>query len=343
MSHSIALIQPASDKAPLLDVRNIRTCFSGQYSKTTVIEDVSFQLHEGQVVALVGESGSGKSITAFSIMGLLSASGRIEAGQILFDGKDLTAMSAAQLRQIQGNEMSIIFQEPLTSLNPLFTIGYQIGEVIELHQKVNKKEAAGRSIEMLSKMGMPHPQIIHDSYPHELSGGMRQRVMIAMALSCNPKLLIADEPTTALDVTIQAQILDLMNRLREERNMAIVLITHDLGVVAEIADSVIVMYAGNIVEQGDVYELFAQPQHPYTKGLLNSTLTVDAAQPTALPIPGSVPSPDDVSAGCRYQPRCPYAFEKCTNEMPPLQQIRQNYRVRCWLHQNAGGAPDGAK
>lgn len=342
MSQSIALPQRVSDKVPLLEVRNIRTSFSGHNSKITVIDDVSFQLHEGEVVALVGESGSGKSITAFSIMGLLSSSGQIESGQILFDGNDLTAMSPAQLRQIQGNQMSIIFQEPLTSLNPLFTIGYQIGEAIELHQKVNKKEAAGRSIEMLSKMGMPHPEIIHDSYPHELSGGMRQRVMIAMALSCNPKLLIADEPTTALDVTIQAQILDLMNRLREERNMAIVLITHDLGVVAEIADSVIVMYAGNIVEQGDVYELFAQPEHPYTKGLLNSTLTVDEGQPTVQPIPGSVPSPGDVSAGCRYQPRCPYAFEKCIKEMPPLQQIRQNYRVRCWLHQNAEGTSDGA-
>jgi len=343
MSQSIALPQHESDKTPLLDVRNIRTCFTGHNSKTTVVDDVSFQLHKGEIVALVGESGSGKSITAFSIMGLLSASGRIEAGQILFDGKDLTAMSPAQMRQIQGNEISIIFQEPLTSLNPLFTIGYQIGEAIELHQKVSKKEAAGRSIEMLSKMGMQNPEVIHDSYPHELSGGMRQRVMIAMALSCNPKLLIADEPTTALDVTIQAQILDLMNRLRDERNMAIVLITHDLGVVAEIADSVIVMYAGNIVEQGDVYELFAQPQHPYTKGLLSSTLTVDDGQPAVQGIPGSVPSPDAVSVGCRYQPRCPYAFDKCNNEMPPLQQVRNNYRVRCWLHQNEEGTPDGSK
>jgi peptide/nickel transport system ATP-binding protein len=317
----------------LLDVRNLKTYFHTESAVVPAVDGVSFKLKKGEVVAIVGESGCGKSITSFSIMGLVGAPGRIEGGEILFEGKDLTKASNKEMRNLRGNEMSMIFQEPLTSLNPLFTVGFQIVEVIRLHQKLDKKAAKLKGIEMLKKVGIPRPDKVYDSFPHKLSGGMRQRVMIAMALSCNPKLLIADEPTTALDVTIQAQILKLMRDLRDEYETAIMLITHDLGVVAEMVDRVIVMYAGQVVEEGDVFELFKNPKHPYTKGLMKSTPKIQELKDELDSIEGTVPTPSNMPRGCRFHPRCPYAMEKCVSMNPELLEVKQDYQVRCWLHE----------
>jgi peptide/nickel transport system ATP-binding protein len=316
----------------LLEVRNLKTYFHTETAVVPAVDGVSFQLKKGEVVAIVGESGCGKSITSFSIMGLVGAPGRIEGGEILFEGKDLTKASNKEMRSIRGNEISMIFQEPLTSLNPLFSVGFQIAEVIRLHQKLDKKAAKLKSIEMLKKVGIPRPDKVYDSFPHKLSGGMRQRVMIAMALSCNPKLLIADEPTTALDVTIQAQILKLMRDLRDEYETAIMLITHDLGVVAEMVDRVIVMYAGQVVEEGDVFELFKDPKHPYTKGLMKSTPKIHELKDELDSISGTVPIPSNMPKGCRFHPRCPYAMEKCVSMNPELLEVNTDYQVRCWLH-----------
>ncbi|OWT55711.1 ABC transporter ATP-binding protein [Candidimonas nitroreducens] len=321
----------SGEKAPLLDVRNIRTSFRTSQGLVYPVDNVSFSLDRGEVVAIVGESGCGKSITAFSVMGLLGDSGRVEQGEIFFEGRDISAMSREQMRGIQGNDISMIFQEPLTSLNPLLTTGYQIDESLRLHKNLSRKQAKEQSIDMLRKVGMPRPEAVYAAYPHELSGGMRQRVMIAMALSCGPKLLIADEPTTALDVTIQAQILKLMQDLRSELGTTIVLITHDLGVVAEMADRVIVMYAGQVVEQGDVYSLFQNPKHPYTRGLMNSTPKIHEIRDALESIRGTVPAPGEMPRGCRFSPRCPRAFDKCRTEAPVLQEFCGNYQVRCWL------------
>ncbi|WP_454806689.1 ABC transporter ATP-binding protein [Paraburkholderia fungorum] len=314
-------------------MRHIRTCFETAQGKIFPVDDVSFSLDRGEVVAIVGESGCGKSLTAFSIMGLVSDPGRVEHGEILFEGRDLAGMSHDEMREIQGNDVAMIFQEPLTSLNPLLTVGRQIDESLRLHKRLSRKQAREHSIDMLRKVGMPRPQAVHAAYPHELSGGMRQRVMIAMALSCSPKLLIADEPTTALDVTIQAQILKLMQDLRSELGTTIVLITHDLGVVAEMADRVIVMYAGQVVEQGNVFGLFKDPRHPYTRGLLNSTPKIHEIRDALESIRGTVPTPAAMPRGCRFSPRCPSASERCMREAPALQELSADCQVRCWLYE----------
>jgi len=329
----------AATQPPLLDVRHIRTCFDTARGPVCPVDDVSFSLNPREVLAIVGESGCGKSMTAFSIMGLLGEAGRIAQGEILFQGQDMVKLTPAQLRALQGNDVSMIFQEPLTSLNPLLTAGAQVDESLRLHQHLDKQQARAKSIDMFRKVGMPRPEAVHAAWPHELSGGMRQRVMIAMALSCEPKLLIADEPTTALDVTIQAQILTLMQALRDEFQTAIVLITHDLGVVAEMADRVIVMYAGQVVEQADVVSLFKNPRHPYTRGLMNSTPKIHelpgSLQTAALQsIPGMVPTPYDMPVGCRFSPRCPHALGQCNVQAPPLRTLHDGAQVRCWLHED---------
>lgn len=319
------------DTSTLLQVRDLTTRFHLHKTQITAVDGISFDLKRGEVVAIVGESGCGKSITAFSIMGLLSPPGRVDSGEVLFEGRDLATLSREEMRDIQGNRISMIFQEPLTSLNPLLTIGYQLDEPIRVHLKLNKTEAREKSLAMLRKVGMPRPEAVHASYPHELSGGMRQRVMIAMALSCNPSLLIADEPTTALDVTIQAQILELMKDLRNDLGMTIVLITHDLGVVAEMADRVIVMYGGQIVEQGDTLSLFRNPSHPYTQGLLNSTPNIHELKDKLEPIKGTVPPLTNMPEGCRFHPRCPHAFEKCSRAAPGWVELHDDHQMRCWL------------
>lgn len=323
----------------LLAVNQLQTAFSTDGREVVSVDDVSFRLKPGETLGIVGESGCGKSVTSSSIMRLLGKKGKIRRGQILFEGTDLTQLTEEQMREIRGNKISMIFQEPMTSLNPVFTIGYQMIEAIELHLKMNKKEAREYAVEMLKKVGIPRAEAIIDSYPHTLSGGMRQRVMIAMALSCKPKLLIADEPTTALDVTIQAQILDLMKKLSKASDMAVMLITHDLGVIAEMADRVIVMYAGQVVEEADVFTLFEEPKHPYTKGLMNSIPHVDAEEDARLvSIPGTVPSLYQMVQGCRFHSRCPQAVQRCQCEAPPLMQAGQDHYTRCWLAEEAGKA-----
>jgi len=317
---------------PLLSVRGIRTCFDTVHGPVYPVDDVSFSLNHSEVLAIVGESGCGKSITAFSIMGLLGDSGCVQQGEIVFQGQDMVTLSRPQLRSLQGNDLAMIFQEPLTSLNPLLTAGEQVDESLRLHQGLNKQQAREKSVEMFKKVGMPRPEAVHAAWPHELSGGMRQRVMIAMALSCEPKLLIADEPTTALDVTIQAQILQLMRGLRDEFQTAIVLITHDLGVVAEMADRVIVMYAGQVVEQADVYSLFKSPRHPYTRGLMNSTPKIHELRDALESIRGMVPTPAQMPSGCRFAPRCPQATAQCATAAT-LRDLPDGSQVRCWLYE----------
>ncbi|WP_417898799.1 ABC transporter ATP-binding protein [Bacillus haimaensis] len=317
----------------LLEVKNLQTHFKTENGIIPSVDGVSFSIKKGETIAVVGESGCGKSVTSLSIMGLIGATGSIEAGSILFEGKDLTKLSKKEMRKLRGNEIAMIFQEPLTSLNPLFTVGNQISESIRLHQGASKQEAKVKSIDMLRRVGIPRPEKVYSSHPHLLSGGMRQRVMIAMALSCNPKLLIADEPTTALDVTIQAQILELMKGLTRDLDTSIMLITHDLGVVAEMVDTVIVMYAGQVVEHTDVFTLFSNPKHPYTKGLLDSTPKIHERNEELLTIEGTVPTPAAMPKGCRFQPRCPYAMEKCVHEAPALEETSAGHKVRCWLHE----------
>lgn len=317
----------------LLEVKDLQTHFKTENGVIPSVDGVSFSIKKGETIAVVGESGCGKSVTSLSIMGLIGATGSIEAGSILFEGKDLTKLSKKEMRKLRGNEIAMIFQEPLTSLNPLFTVGNQISESIRLHQGASKQEAKVKSIDMLQRVGIPRPEKVYSSHPHLLSGGMRQRVMIAMALSCNPKLLIADEPTTALDVTIQAQILELMKGLTRDFDTSIMLITHDLGVVAEMVDTVIVMYAGQVVEHTDVFTLFSSPKHPYTKGLLDSTPKIHERNEELLTIEGTVPIPSAMPKGCRFQPRCPYAMEKCVHEAPLLEETSAGHKVRCWLHE----------
>lgn len=320
-------------KQRLLEVRNLQTQFRTEDGVVKSVDDVSFRLNAGEVLGIVGESGCGKSVTSYSIMGLIDPPGEVTGGEIWLEDRDLTKLSKKQLRKIQGKEMAMIFQEPLTSLNPLLTVGLQISEVLTRHKRLSRREVKEQSIEMLRQVGIPRPDKVYHSYPHELSGGMRQRVMIAIALSCGPKLLIADEPTTALDVTIQAQILRLMKELRDNLNTSIMLITHDLGVVAEMADRVIVMYAGQVVEEGDVYDIYRSPKHPYTRGLMNSTPKLNDVRKTLGSIPGTVPPLSNMPSGCRFHPRCPFAHEKCKTEAPKLEQLNSGAQVRCWLHQ----------
>lgn len=315
----------------LLDVKGLRTCFYGDDGAVPAVDGVSFSISRGQTLGIVGESGCGKSVTALSIMRLVPfPPGRIVAGEIVFDGDDILRKSRAEMRRIRGNNISMIFQEPMTSLNPVFTVGEQISESIMLHERLGKAEARDRAIEMLHRVGIPSPEKRIDEYPHQMSGGMRQRVMIAMALSCDPKLLIADEPTTALDVTIQAQILRLMLRLKEHLGTAIMLITHDLGVIAQTADKVAVMYAGRIVEMADVSTLFQRPCHPYTIGLLGSIPLLNESRERLHTIPGAVPDLTELPPGCRFHPRCGAAKDICKESDPPLVDLDGGHWACCW-------------
>jgi peptide/nickel transport system ATP-binding protein len=316
---------------PLLEVRDLRTDFHTDDGVFRAVDGVSFAIDRGRSLGIVGESGCGKSVSALSIMGLVpQPPGKIVSGEIRFEGTDVLKLSAAALRDLRGNQMAMIFQEPMTSLNPAFTIGEQIAEGLLRHRPLGRDAARRQAVEMLGRVHMPSPESRYDSYPHHLSGGMRQRAMIAMALVCEPKLLIADEPTTALDVTIQAQILDLMRTLREETGTAIVLITHDLGVVAEFADDVVVMYAGRIVEQASVEALFGEPQHPYTIGLLGSIPRLDLAQERLATIEGQVPMRLANIKGCAFAPRCPFADAGCGEAAPPLVEVGNGHLAACW-------------
>lgn len=316
----------------LLEVKGLRTSFKleggGEFSP---VDGISFSVQAGRTLGIVGESGCGKSVTSLSIMGLLpKGQGRISAGTIEFEGRDLAHLRPEEMRALRGNRMAMIFQEPMTSLNPAFTIGEQLIEGIRCHLDISAAEARLHAIDMLRRVRIPSPEQRIDEYPHKLSGGMRQRVMIAMALSCKPKLLIADEPTTALDVTIQAQVLDLMRTLREETGTAIILITHDLGVIAELADDVVVMYAGHVVERASVQQLFAHPQHPYTIGLLGSIPKLHLEQHRLDAIEGQVPTPMSHVSGCRFAPRCPFAVAQCHQQSPTLKALGDRHEAACW-------------
>jgi oligopeptide transport system ATP-binding protein len=317
--------------APLLEVRDLKTQFFTQDGVVKAVDGVSFHVDRGETLGIVGESGCGKSVTSLSIMRLIpSPPGKIAGGQITFDGEDLLAMSEEEMRHIRGNRIAMIFQDPMTSLNPVLTVGRQITESLELHMKLSKKEATNRAGELLDMVGIPSASKRLDNYPHQFSGGMRQRVMIAMSLSCNPELLIADEPTTALDVTIQAQILELINRLREELDTAVILITHDLGVVAGMTDRVTVMYAGKVVEEGSTKEIFANPRMPYTIGLLRSIPRLDEGRGRKLnPIRGLPPSLIDLPQICPFSPRCDYVQERCLTTVPPLRAVAPEHRAAC--------------
>src|SRR5262245_15107367 len=320
----------------LLDVRGLKTYFFTDEGVIRAVDGVDLYIKPGETLGVVGESGCGKSVTALSVMRLIpQPPGRIVEGQIIYNGQNLLDLKPAQMRKIRGKEISMIFQEPMTSLNPVFTIGEQIAEAIRLHEGLGRRPAMDKTVDMLKLVHIPNPDRRVKEYPHQLSGGMRQRVMIAMALSCNPKLLIADEPTTALDVTIQAQILDLLNELKAKIGMAVLLITHDMGVIAETAQRVMVMYAGKVVEEAPVKELFKEPLHPYTQGLLRSIPRIDTAavQKKRLEaIPGVVPSLLNLPKGCSFEPRCPHAKPVCKDQEPVLKEIRPGHRVSCWLY-----------
>ena len=323
-----------TDAAPLLEVQDLQTFFHAEGTVARAVDGVSFTVGAGETLAIVGESGSGKSVTSLSILRLVPIPpGEIAGGRVLFRGRDLLALPEPEMRHIRGNEIGMIFQEPMSSLNPLLTVGEQIAEVVRLHQGLGRNAARQRAVEMLGRVNIPDPERRAREYPHRLSGGMRQRVMIAMALACRPALLIADEPTTALDVTIQAQILHLIRALQIEMSMSVLFITHNLGVVAQVADRVAVMYAGRIVEQGDVRTVFAAPLHPYTRALLRSIPRVEAVgrDPShrLLSIPGQVPSPVALPPGCSYAPRCPLADDVCRTVMPPLAEVIAGHDVRC--------------
>lgn len=315
-----------------LEVRNLRTSFFTDDGEVKAVDGVTFTVPKGKTLGIVGESGSGKSITSLSILRLLPQSGKIKEGEILFKGQNLLDLSDKKMRDVRGNVISMIFQEPMTSLNPVFTVGEQISESIIIHEKLSKKEAMKKAVDLLTLVGIPSPQQRVKQYPYELSGGMRQRVMIAMALACNPEILIADEPTTALDVTIQAQILGLIKELQHRLGMSVIFITHDLGVVAETCNYVAVMYAGQVVEYADVVSLFKKPKHPYTVGLLNSLPRHDIEQEKLIPIKGNVPNIHDMPVGCRFAPRCPAATELCKTKMPELITDEQGNQIRCWIY-----------
>jgi len=329
---------------PLLRIEGLQTHFFTDDGVVRAVDGVSFELHERETLAVVGESGSGKSVTALSILALVpSPPGRIVGGSIRFRGRELVGLPTAAMRRIRGKEISMIFQEPMTSLNPVYTCGEQIAEALVLHEKLDRRAAHVRAIEMLRLVGIPLPEQRVDEYPHQMSGGMRQRVMIAMALACHPAILIADEPTTALDVTIQAQILELLERLQREMGMAVLLITHDLGVVAETADRVAVMYAGQVVEYCRVHEAFERTLHPYTAGLLASLPKLGVQQDTLRVIPGNVPNPAHFPAGCRFHPRCPLADARCRREEPALRAFDDGHLARCWRAEEiAAGTVDPA-
>ena len=320
----------------LLEVERLKTHFPTRAGIVKSVDDVSFHIGEGELLGLVGESGCGKSITALSIMRLIAPPGKIVEGSIRFKDEDLTTVSAERMREIRGNDIGMIFQDPMTSLNPVFTVGEQIAEALRLHRKLNKKDAWSAAIESMREVAIPSPETRAENYPHQLSGGLRQRVMIAMALACDPELLIADEPTTALDVTIQAQILELLDGLRKTRKLAVLLITHDLGVVAEVADRVCVMYTGRIIEESGVDEIFAKPKHPYTQGLLRSVpiLSSNEIAKTARlqTIEGTVPRPTNLPDGCHFAPRCSFKMERCTKGPIPLYQLQDGAKVRCVLY-----------
>lgn len=328
---------------PLLQIRDLVTGFDTDEGHVTAVDGVSIDVPAGETLGIVGESGCGKSVTALSIMRLLpQPMGKIQSGEILFHGKDLTKLPLSEMEKIRGNDIGMVFQEPMTALNPVHTIGRQLGEGILLHNpKMSKQEALERSIEILDKVGIPSPEVRVGEYPHQLSGGMRQRVVIAIALACNPSLLIADEPTTALDVTIQAQILGLMNDLQKELGMAVILITHDLGVIAETCSSVVVMYGGKVAESGSVYDIFDEPTHPYTQGLLSSIPRLEDERKSKLEtIVGMVPSLHDMPVGCRFENRCPYAKDICRQSPPPMEAVGDGHEVACfrWREIKAGEA-----
>lgn len=314
----------------LIEVSNLKTYFYTKDGVVKAVDGVDLEIYPGETLGIVGESGCGKTVTSLSIMRLVDLSGKIVDGDIMFKGENLTKLSKNDIRKIRGKEISMIFQEPMTSLNPVFTIGNQISEAILIHKKISKKEAKEQAINMLKRVDIPLPEKRIEEFPHQLSGGMRQRVMIAMALSCNPELLIADEPTSALDVTIQAQILDLLNNLKKSFNMSIMIITHDLGVIAEMADRVAVMYAGKVVEYTDVNTLFYTPKHPYTIGLINSIPRLDQKKKRLNVIPGVVPSLLNLPKGCRYNTRCSLADDKCHKYEPKIQEVEKGHKVRCW-------------
>lgn len=320
----------------LLSIRDLQTSFNTENGKVRAVDHVSLDIRQGEVVGLVGESGCGKTAVSLSILQLLpTPPATIDGGEIRFGDRDLLTLSREELRRIRGNEIAMIFQEPMTSLNPVFTIGDQLMESIRLHQGLTGTALRERAIEMLETVGIPRANEVIDEYPHRFSGGMRQRAMIAMALSCNPKLLIADEPTTALDVTIQAQILELMKDLSERIGTAILFITHDLSVIAEMADRVAVMYAGKLVEEADVETLFHSPMHPYTQGLIGSRPTLESDQKHLQFIPGNVPNPLEMPGGCPFHPRCAHAMPVCKTTMPGVSALSEGHRVRCWLHEDA--------
>ncbi|MBV6450333.1 MAG: Oligopeptide transport ATP-binding protein OppD [Anaerolineales bacterium] len=326
---------------PLLEIKNLKTYFYTEDGTVRAVDGVDIEVYPGEVLGVVGESGCGKSVTSLSIMRLIGQPGKIIEGEILFDGKDLLKTPDAEMMKIRGNRISMIFQQPQTSLNPVFRVGEQIGEVLNIHQDFGKEAARNRTVELLKQVGIPDPERRAEAFPHELSGGMAQRVMIAMALACVPDLLIADEPTTALDVTIQAQILDLMRNLRSQLGSAVILITHDLGVIAEMADRVAVMYAGQIVEQTGIRTLFKEPLHPYTQGLIGSTPILGKVREKLDVIPGSVPNLINLPQGCRFAPRCRarvnHNLTICTEKEPDLITLDQGHKVRCWLYQDSVG------
>ncbi len=319
-----------SPEKPLLEVRSLSTYFYTDEGVVSAVENVTFDIHPGEVLGIVGESGCGKSVTSLSILKLIpDPPGKIVNGEILFEGRDLVRLEEKEMQKVRGNEISMIFQEPMTSLNPVFTIGDQIMEAILFHQGLDKREARKRAIEMLHRVKIPSPETRIDSYPHQLSGGMRQRAMIAMALSCQPKLLIADEPTTALDVTIQEEILNLLKEIQSEMKMSVMLITHDLGVVSEMADQVVVMYAGRVMERGSIGSILGQMRHPYTRGLVNSIPRIEERKKRLPAIPGQVPDAMALPVGCKFHPRCYLMIEDCKKEEPPLFQVDGGHYSRC--------------
>ena len=325
----------------LLDVRGLQTSFHTRDGVVRAVTGVDFHVDRGEVMGLVGESGCGKSVTSLSIMRLIAPPGRIEAGEVLFDGEDLLTLGSREMRRVRGERISMIFQQPTSSLNPVYDVGMQVGEILELHRRMKRRDARERALELLQMVGIPDPRRRLDAFPHELSGGMAQRVMIAMALACEPELLIADEPTTALDVTIQAQILDVIRTLQRETNTAMILITHDLGVVAEMCDRVAVMYAGEIVEEGDVAGLFADPRHPYTRGLIGSVPRLGEDREQLSVIPGHVPNLIDLPEACRFAPRCTsrveFDVELADQQHPELRPVSPGHAARCWMFHEADG------
>ena len=322
--------------APLLEILGLGTHFHTSRGVVKAVDGVNLTVQKGEAVGLVGESGCGKTMTAFSIMRLVPAPGKIIGGEIWFDHdsdrRDLTKTSEEEMMKVRGGKISMVFQDPMTYLNPVMKICDQIAEAVVLHQGGPRNEARRKAIELLEKVRIPVPSTIAQYYPHELSGGMRQRALIAMAISCNPDLLIADEPTTALDVTVQAQVLELIKQLKQEMGMALMLITHDLGIVADTCDRVCVMYAGQIVEEGDVYEIFKEPMHPYTMGLLKSTLSIDEFKETLVTIEGTVPDLSNLPSGCRFRPRCSHVSERCRETQPAMVEMKKGHKVSCWLH-----------